>query len=106
MCGRYTYKLSWKQIVELYRLTSPDKEPEGLAASYNVAPTHVMPIIRPAGNGRELVRAGWGLVPYWLKPEQLSKSQAPAGSNLSLYSGTKCPARLYIVPAGCSASSL
>jgi hypothetical protein len=24
-----------------------------------VAPTHVMPIIRPAGNGRELVMAGW-----------------------------------------------
>jgi putative SOS response-associated peptidase YedK len=30
-----------------------------------------MPIIRPAGNGRELVLAGWGLVPFWLKPEQL-----------------------------------
>jgi putative SOS response-associated peptidase YedK len=71
MCGRYTYKLSWQQIVELYRLTQPDKEPEGLVASFNVAPTHVMPIIRPAGNGRELVRAGWGLVPYWLKPDQL-----------------------------------
>src|SRR5947207_3107178 len=36
-----------------------------------VAPTDVMPIIRPAGNGRELVLAGWGLVPFWLKPEQL-----------------------------------
>jgi putative SOS response-associated peptidase YedK len=32
-----------------------------------------MPIIRPAGNGRELLRAGWGLVPYWLKPDQLGK---------------------------------
>jgi len=31
-------------------------EPPGLKPSYNVAPTHVMPIIRPAGNGRELVR--------------------------------------------------
>jgi putative SOS response-associated peptidase YedK len=30
-------------------------------------------IIRPAGNGRELVMAGWGLVPFWLKPEQLGK---------------------------------
>ena len=56
MCGRYTYKLSWKQIVELYRITQPDKEPEGLIPSYNVAPTHLMPIIRPAGNGRELLR--------------------------------------------------
>jgi putative SOS response-associated peptidase YedK len=30
----------------------------GLKPSYNVAPTHVMPIVRPAGNGRELVMAG------------------------------------------------
>ena len=53
-------------------------DPAGRAAgaaeqSYNVAPTHVMPIIRPAGNGRELVMAGWGLVPFWLKPDQLGK---------------------------------
>ena len=72
MCGRYTHLLTWSQIVELYRLTLPD-EPTELKPSYNVAPTHVMPIIRPAGNGRELVMAGWGLVPFWLKPDQLGK---------------------------------
>ena len=32
-----------------------------------------MPIIRPAGNGRELVMAGWGLIPFWLKKESLGK---------------------------------
>jgi putative SOS response-associated peptidase YedK len=32
-----------------------------------------MPIIRPAGNGRELVMAGWGLIPFWMKPENLAK---------------------------------
>lgn len=73
MCGRYTYKLSWAEIVNLYRLTLPDEEPADLRPSYNVAPTHAMPIIRPAGNGRELVRAGWGLVPFWLKPDQLGR---------------------------------
>jgi len=72
MCGRYTHLLTWSQIVELYRLTLPD-EPKDLKPSYNVAPTHVTPIIRPAGNGRELVLAGWGLVPFWLKPDQLAK---------------------------------
>jgi hypothetical protein len=46
-------------IVNLYRLTLPDEEPPGLKPNFNVAPTHVMPIIRPAGNGRELVMAGW-----------------------------------------------
>jgi len=73
MCGRYTHNLTWQQIVELYRLTLPPEPPESLRPSYNVAPTHVMPIIRPAGNGRELVMAGWGLIPYWLKIGDLGK---------------------------------
>jgi putative SOS response-associated peptidase YedK len=73
MCGRYTYRLSWQQIVNLYRLTLPEEPPGQLTPSYNVAPTHVMPIIRPAGNGRELVLAGWGLVPFWLKPDRLGQ---------------------------------
>jgi putative SOS response-associated peptidase YedK len=43
MCGRYTYKLTWAEIVNLYRLTLPEEEPPGLKPSYNVTPTHVMP---------------------------------------------------------------
>ncbi len=74
MCGRYTYKLSWKQIVKLYRLTVPDEPLENLRPpAYNVAPTDLMPIVRPAGNGRELVVAKWGLMPWWLKPDQISR---------------------------------
>jgi putative SOS response-associated peptidase YedK len=73
MCGRYTFRLSWQEIVNLYRLTLPEEPPEKLGPSYNVAPTHVMPIIRPAGNGHELVMAAWGLIPYWLKPENLAR---------------------------------
>ena len=62
MCGRYTHKLTWAEIVKLYQLILPDLEPAGFKTSYNVAPTDVMPIIRPAGNGRELIMAKWGLV--------------------------------------------
>jgi putative SOS response-associated peptidase YedK len=66
-------------IVNLYRLTLPEEPPKDrtgreLAPNFNVAPTQIMPIIQPAGNGRELVMAGWGLVPFWMKPEQLSRS--------------------------------
>ena len=64
MCRRYTYNFTWAEIVALYRLTLPDEQPPGLKPSYNVAPTHVIPIIRPAPNGRELVMAGWGLQPH------------------------------------------
>ena len=49
MCGRYTYKLTWPEIVNLYRLTLPEEPPERLKPSFNVCPTDVMPIIRPAG---------------------------------------------------------
>jgi putative SOS response-associated peptidase YedK len=74
MCGRYTNKLAWEQIVNLYRLTLPEEPPIGLKPHLNVAsPTHVMPIIRPAGNGRELVMAAWGLIPFWMKKENLGK---------------------------------
>src|SRR5262245_11434524 len=73
MCGRYTHKLTWQQIVNLYRLTLPDEEPPGRKPSYNVAPTDVTPIIRPAGNGRELLMAKWGLVPFWTKPQNAAK---------------------------------
>ena len=80
MCGRYTHKLTWAEIVKLYQLTLPDREPPGFKASYNVAPTDVMPIIRPAGNGRQLLMAKWGLVPRWTKPESAGK---PAYSTIN-----------------------
>jgi putative SOS response-associated peptidase YedK len=78
MCGRYTHKLSWKQIVELYRLTLPEEPPENFKGeSYNVAPTDVMPIVRPAGNGRELIMARWGLVSY--DPGQVARPKGAIG---------------------------
>ena len=39
MCGRATYKLTWEEIVALYRLTL-DQPPVNTRARYNVCPTH------------------------------------------------------------------
>jgi putative SOS response-associated peptidase YedK len=38
MCGRSTYKLTWEEIVALYRLTL-DQPPVNTQARYNVCPT-------------------------------------------------------------------
>jgi len=68
MWKRYTHDLTSGQIVHLYRLTLPEAPPSNFRPNYNVAPTDAMPIIRPIeGGGRELVVAGWSLVPSWLK---------------------------------------
>jgi len=50
----------------------PEEPPERLKPSFNVAPTHVMPIGRPATVASWCWRAG-PLIPFWLKPEQLGK---------------------------------
>jgi putative SOS response-associated peptidase YedK len=67
MCGRYTYKLSWEEIVRLYRLTTPKAPPSNFQPDYNVAPTRSMPLIRPVEGGRELAMARWGLIPFFSK---------------------------------------
>ena len=38
MCGRFTNKLTWAEIVALYRLTM-DRPPHNMRADYNVCPT-------------------------------------------------------------------
>ena len=37
MCGRFTYRLTWKQIVRFYRLTL-DQPAQNTRARYNVCP--------------------------------------------------------------------
>jgi putative SOS response-associated peptidase YedK len=38
MCGRFTYKLTWEELVRLYRLTL-DQPARNTQARYNVCPT-------------------------------------------------------------------
>ncbi len=39
---------------------SPDLVPR-----YNIAPTQMVPVVRPSGGQRELFAMRWGLVPFW-----------------------------------------
>lgn len=61
MCGRYMLSTDGETLAEAFELESaPEVEPR-----YNIAPSQPVLIVRGTGNGREAVRARWGLVPFW-----------------------------------------
>src|ERR1700676_4697267 len=68
MCGRATYKLTWEEIVALYRLTL-GPAPHNFQSRFNVCPTTIIDAIVAEDGKRELIRARWGIVPgWWPKP--------------------------------------
>jgi putative SOS response-associated peptidase YedK len=68
MCGRFTYKLTWEEIVRLYRLTL-DQLPQNTQPRYNVCPTTTIDTITEREGKRWLTPMRWGLVPaWWFKP--------------------------------------
>jgi putative SOS response-associated peptidase YedK len=64
MCGRSTYKLTWEEIVALYRLTL-DQPAVNMRARFNVCPTTTIDTIIGQHGQRRLVPMRWGLVPSW-----------------------------------------
>ena len=64
MCGRYTAKMTWAEIVALYRLTMK-APPHNMPPRYNVCPTDPVDVVRERDGNRELVPMRWGLVPRW-----------------------------------------
>jgi putative SOS response-associated peptidase YedK len=64
MCGRSTYRLTWEEIVALYRLTS-ERSPVNTRARYNVCPTTTIDTIVGSDGKRQLAPMRWGLVPFW-----------------------------------------
>jgi putative SOS response-associated peptidase YedK len=68
MCGRFTYKLTWEEIVRLYRLTL-DQSARNTQARFNVCPTTAIDTIVEADGKRRLEPMRWGLIPaWWSKP--------------------------------------
>ena len=63
MCGRYTLRSSWTEIVRLFGLKASAK-PLSVLPRYNIAALQEVPIIRSTPDGgREVVTARWGLIP-------------------------------------------
>jgi putative SOS response-associated peptidase YedK len=61
MCGRFTVKATWAEIVALYKLTL-DRPPHNLQPRYNVCPADPIDVVTAE---RDLVRMRWSLVPWW-----------------------------------------
>jgi putative SOS response-associated peptidase YedK len=62
MCGRFTVKATWAELVALYRLTL-DRPPHN--PRYNVCPTDPIDAVTECDGKRDFVRMRWGLVPWW-----------------------------------------
>ena len=57
MCGRFTVKATWAELVALYRLTM-DAPPHNLRPRYNVCPTDPVDVVTA---NRQLVAMRWDL---------------------------------------------
>jgi putative SOS response-associated peptidase YedK len=64
VCGRFTVKMTWAEIVALYRLTL-DAPPHNLQPRYNVCPTDSIDVVTERDGKRDFGRMRWGLVPWW-----------------------------------------
>jgi putative SOS response-associated peptidase YedK len=60
--GRFTVKMTWAEIVVLYRLTM-EAPPHNVPPRYNVCPTVPVDVVRKRDGRRELVPMRWGLDP-------------------------------------------
>ena len=64
MCGRFTNRLTWDEIVRLYRLTMK-APPHNLPPRYNICPTDPVDVVTERDGNRDFIRMRWGLVPSW-----------------------------------------
>ena len=72
MCGRFTQRMSWRELHELMDLVGT---PLNLRPRYNAAPSQDVAVIRSgdpgsrsgASGGRTLAMLRWGLIPAWAK---------------------------------------
>ena len=64
MCGRFTQRMTWRELHERMDLIGT---PLNLRPRYNVAPSQDVAVVRAADDGRTLAMLRWGLIPSWAK---------------------------------------
>ena len=64
MCGRFTQRMTWRELHERMDLIGA---PLNLRPRYNVAPSQDVAVARANDEGRTLSMLRWGLIPAWAK---------------------------------------
>jgi putative SOS response-associated peptidase YedK len=64
MCGRFTRRYTWREIHDLYRLTSPASN---LQPRYNICPTTTVDVVVSGDDKHVLIPMRWGIIPGWWK---------------------------------------
>lgn len=82
MCGRYTVRATWHEMVSQFRATGEPVFP--WTARYNIAPTQQVPIVRAHAATRELACVRWGLIPSWASDEKIGSRLINARSETLL----------------------
>ena len=88
MCGRFTNRLTWREIVALYRLSVPAEPERNLPGRYNICPTDTIDTVVERDGKRDLVPMRWGLVPWWWKKKT---KETPATFNARAETVTSKP---------------
>jgi putative SOS response-associated peptidase YedK len=74
MCGRFARRSTREVLADWFGVELEDLPP--FAASYNIAPQSVQPVVRQGRDTgeREFALLRWGLVPFWAKDAKISYS--------------------------------
>jgi putative SOS response-associated peptidase YedK len=74
MCGRFSLHTLPETIAQHFQVP----EVPFIERHYNIAPTQDIPVVRAAGEGREMVPLRWGLVPFWSREPKTGYSMINA----------------------------
>ncbi len=75
MCGRYTLSHQ-TDVARQFKLFEPARAAD-LPPRYNIAPTQPVPVVFREDGHRQLLIMRWGLIPFWMKPDE--GNRVPAG---------------------------
>ena len=88
MCGRSSLTVTEKELEEAFEASfySDELERYNPLPNYNVAPTHVMPVI-PTDDINHFRPHRWGLIPFWAKEKNIGYKMINARIETVLTSG-------------------